>query len=411
MLIFSIRLRMKNYYYTCFSCGEKWSSDEIEKNDHYLCPNCADKNKPHSPLVGCLRVLYEYDTIKTVYPLEFFQKKKPGIIFQFPLLLPLQKEVTELMKTRMALPDNSLNKIAFESSHSVFILDDTHNPTFSYKDRASMLVLAKALELGKDTICTASTGNAASSISGLCAMVGVRSKIFVPQSIPHEKLTQIQMYGADVEKINGSYDDAYDISIEESKKHGWYNRNTAYNPLTTEGKKSGAFDIFMQMNCKEPDKVFVPTGDGSIISGIYKGFYDLKQLELIEKMPQLISVQAEGSSGIIDYLETGEFAYKESDTLADSISVNAPRNLYMAVDALKRTAGFGIKVSDDEILRAEKYLSQQHGYFVEPSAAAAWAGFIKYNEQSHPEGEKMVVLLTGSGLKDIKNAQKALQLT
>ncbi|MCD6329077.1 MAG: pyridoxal-phosphate dependent enzyme, partial [Candidatus Cloacimonetes bacterium] len=184
-----------------------------------------------------------------------------------------------------------------------------------------------------------------------------------------------------------------------------------YNPLTTEGKKSGAFDIFMQMNCKEPDKVFVPTGDGSIISGIYKGFYDLKQLELIEKIPALIAVQAEGSSGIIDYFESGVFHYKESNTLADSISVNAPSNLYMAVDALKRTAGFGIKVSDDEILRAEKYLSQQHGYFVEPSAAAAWAGFIKYSKQSEAKGEKIVVLLTGSGLKDIKNAQKALQLT
>ena len=314
------------------------------------------------------------------------------------------------MRTRMALPDNSLNKIAFNSHNSVYILDDTHNPTFSYKDRASVLVLVKALELGKDTICTASTGNAASSMSGLCAMVGMKSKIFVPQSIPHEKLTQIRMYGAEVEKINGSYDDAYDISINESQKYGWYNRNTAYNPLTTEGKKSGAFDIFLQMNCEAPDKVFVPTGDGSIISGIYKGFYDLKQLDLIEKIPQLIAVQAEGSSGIIDYFENNKFHYKESNTLADSISVNAPRNLYMAVDAIKSTDGFGIKVSDDEILRAEKYLSQQHGYFVEPSAAAAWAGFIKYSKQSEAKGEKIVVLLTGSGLKDIKNAERALAM-
>ncbi len=399
---------MKKYYYTCFSCGAKWSSDEIEEHDHYLCPNCAEKNQPQSPLIGCLRILYDYDTIKTEYTLDFFKKTKSGIIFKFPFLLPLKKEVQELMKTRIALPDNSLNKIAFDSQNSVFILDDTHNPTFSYKDRASVLVLAKALELGKDTICTASTGNAASSISGLCAVVGTRSKIFVPHTIPHEKLTQIQMYGADVEKINGSYDDAYDISIDESKKHGWYNRNTAYNPLTTEGKKSGAFDIFLQMNCTVPDKVFVPTGDGSIISGICKGFYDLKQLGLIEKIPQLIAVQAEGSSGIIDYLESGEFRYTESNTLADSISVNAPRNLYMAVDAIKTTDGFGIKVTDDEILSAEKYLSQQHGYFVEPSAAAAWAGFIKHNEQSHQNDEKIVILLTGSGLKDIKNAQKAL---
>jgi len=401
---------MKNYYYKCFSCGARWTSDEIEENSHYLCPNCVGKNKPHSPLVGCLRILYDYDIIKTEYTFEFFKKKKPGNIFQFPLLLPLKNEAQEVMKTRMALLDNSLNKIAFDSHNSVYILDDTHNPTFSYKDRASVLVLVKALELGKDTICTASTGNAASSMSGLCAMVGMKSKIFVPQSIPHEKLTQIRMYGAEVEKINGSYDDAYDISINESQKYGWYNRNTAYNPLTTEGKKSGAFDIFLQMNCEAPDKVFVPTGDGSIISGIYKGFYDLKQLDLIEKIPQLIAVQAEGSSGIIDYFESNKFHYKESDTLADSISVNAPRNLYMAVDAIKSTDGFGIKVSDDEILRAEKYLSQQHGYFVEPSAAAAWAGFIKYSKQSEAKGEKIVVLLTGSGLKDIKNAERALAM-
>ncbi len=401
---------MKNYYYKCFSCGARWSSDDIEEHDHYLCPTCIEKNQPQSPLVGCLRVLYDYEALKTQYNHDFFQKSKSGNIFQFPLLLPLKSEVQELMKTRMALPVNSLNHIPYNSDNAVFVLDDTHNPTFSYKDRASLLVLAKALELGKETICTASTGNAASSMSGLCAMVGMRSKIFVPKSIPQEKLVQIQMYGAEVEKVNGSYDDAYDISINESQKHGWYNRNTAYNPLTTEGKKSGAFDIFLQLNCKAPDKVFVPTGDGSIISGIYKGFYDLKQLDLIDKIPALIAVQAEGSSGIIDYFESNEFLYKESSTIADSISVNAPRNLYMAVDAIRRTDGFGTKVSDDEILNAEKYLSQQHGYFVEPSAAAAWAGFIKYIKKSKEKNGKIVVLLTGSGLKDIKNAERALMM-
>lgn len=399
---------MKDYYYKCFSCDATCSSDEIEEHDYYLCPNCADKNKPYSPLVGCLQIHYDYDHLKTQYDKNYFKKIQPGNIFRFPLLLPLKINPPDIIKTRMSLPVHSLFMIDKDKFRDVYVLDETHNPTYSYKDRASMLVLAKALELGKDTICTASTGNAASSMSGLCAMVGVRSKIFVPKTIPKEKLTQIKMYGADVEKIDGCYDDAYDISIDQSRIHGWYNRNTAYNPLTTEGKKSGAFDIFLQMNCKAPDKVFVPTGDGSIISGIYKGFFDLKQLDLIEKMPQLIAVQAEGSSGIIDYIETGKFTYKESDTLADSISVNAPRNLYMAAHAVKNTDGFGIKVNDDEILQAEKYLSQKYGYFVEPSAAAAWAGFIKYNEQSNSKGEKIVILLTGSGLKDVKNAQKAL---
>jgi len=401
---------MKDYYYKCFSCGAKWSSDEIEENEHYLCPKCAAKNESHSPLVGCLRVLYDYEKIKSLYTHNFFAKMKPGNAFQYPLLLPLKNEAPKIIQDRMVLPVHNLYKMPFDSYHTLFVLDETHNPTYSYKDRASVLVLAKAIELGIDTICTASTGNAASSMSGLCAIAGIKSKIIVPKSIPQEKLVQIQMYGAKVEKVDGSYDDAYDISIEESKKHGWYNRNTAYNPLTTEGKKSGAYDIFLQMNCAAPNKVFVPTGDGSIISGIYKGFYDLLQLGLIEKIPALIAVQAEGSPGIIDYFESNEFLYKESHTLADSISVNAPRNLYMAVDVLVKTDGFGIKVSDDEILRAEKYLSQQHGYFVEPSAAAAWAGFIKYNEQFHSKDENIVVLLTGSGLKDIKNAERALMM-
>ena len=400
---------MKEYYYTCFSCGASWSSGEIEKHDHYLCPHCAEKNKPYSPLIGCLHVHYDYENLKAQYDRNFFKQIQPGNIFSFLLLLPLKKDPPEILKTRMSLPVHSLYQINTDTIHDVYVLDETHNPTYSYKDRASTLVLAKALEMRKKTICTASTGNAASSMSGLCAMVGIRSKIFVPKTIPKEKLTQIQMYGADVEKIDGCYDDAYDISIEESHKHGWYNRNTSYNPLTTEGKKSGAFDIFIQMNCNAPDKVFVPTGDGSIISGIYKGFYDLKQLDLIEKMPQLIAVQAEGSSGIIDYLETGEFAYKESNTIADSISVNAPRNLYMAVHVITSTKGYGIKVSDDEILYAEKYLSKKYGYFVEPSAAAAWAGFMKCNGNSSRK-EKVVVLLTGSGLKDIKNAQNSLLL-
>ncbi|HEX38357.1 MAG TPA: threonine synthase [Candidatus Cloacimonetes bacterium] len=332
----------------------------------------------------------------------------PGNIFNFLRLLPLEHFPANDIITRVMLPQNSLHKVSYKSIEKLYILDETHNPTYSYKDRASMLVLAKAIELGKDTICTASTGNAASSMSGLCAMAGISSKVFVPKNIPDEKLMQMKMYGADVVKIDGSYDDAYGISIEESKKHGWYNRNTAYNPLTTEGKKSGAFDIYIQLGSDIPNKIFVPTGDGGIISGIYKGFYDLLWLHLIEKIPQLIAVQSERSCGVIDYLESGTFTYTESTTIADSISVNAPRNLYMAVDSIMKSDGFAIKVSDEEILKAEKYLAQKYGYFVEPSAAAAWAGFEKYSE-SISKDETIVILLTGSGMKDMRNASRALE--
>jgi len=400
---------MPMYMYKCFTCGAEFSSKQIEEKELYLCPNCVSTDKKSTPLRGCLQIYYDYDKLKEIYTKKFFQMVFPGNIFNFIRLLPLERFPQNDLVKRIILPQNSLYNIHYNKiMEHVFVLDETHNPTYSYKDRASLLVLAKAIELRKDTICTASTGNAASSMSGLCAMADIISKVYVPKNIPDEKLLQMKMFGADVVKVDGTYDDAYDISIEKSKKYGWYNRNTAYNPLTTEGKKSGAFDIFIQLGGNPPNKVFVPTGDGGIISGIFKGFYDLLQLGLIENIPQLIAVQSEGSCGIIDYLENGTFMYKESTTIADSISVNAPRNLYMAVDSIKKSEGFGIRVSDKEILKAEKYLAQRHGYFVEPSAAAAWAGFEKCSENI-PRDETVVILLTGSGMKDMKNASRALQ--
>ncbi len=398
---------MPMYIYKCFTCGAEYSAKQIEEKELYLCPECESKNKKDSPLIGCLQIFYDYENLKEIYTKQFFKMVFPGNIFNFLRLLPLKHFPPDDLISRVMLPQHSLHRVNYPSYERLFFLDETHNPTYSYKDRASMLVLAKAIELGKDTICTASTGNAASSMSALCAMVGMKSKIFVPKTIPMEKFTQIRMYGADVEKIDGCYDDAYDISIEASKKHGWYNRNTAYNPLTTEGKKSGAYDIVIQLGGSTPDKIFVPTGDGGIISGLYKGFYDLMQLDLIKRIPHLIAVQSEGSSGIVDYLESSKFHYNESNTLADSISVNAPRNLYMAVDSINKSKGFGIKVTDEEILEAEKYLAKNHGYFVEPSAAAAWAGFEKYAENISND-ETVVILLTGCGLKDMKNAIRAL---
>ncbi len=174
-------------------------------------------------------------------------------------------------------------------------MDETRNPTLSYKDRASFLVALKAKELRINEISTASTGNAGSSLAGICSRLGLTSHIFVPSSIPKAKRIQIQSYGANIYLVDGTYDDAFDICLEISKEKNWFNRNTAYNPLTIEGKKSAAYDIFISSQGKLPDVIFVPVGDGVIISGIYKGFYDLKKLGWIEKIPKLIAVQAEGS--------------------------------------------------------------------------------------------------------------------
>jgi len=396
------------YYYQCSTCRKKYKPEFIEKNDHCVCPECDKENEKGMPLKGVLQIFYDYEKLKRKYSHSFINKITPGNIFAFSDLLPLKNNVSETFRN-LNLPTNSLKKINYASQQNLFILDETHNPTFSYKDRASVLVAAKAMELGKDTICAASTGNAASSLSGVCATVGLKAKIFVPNTIPDEKLLQIKIYGADVEKVDGDYDKAFDLAIETSHENGWYNRNTAFNPLTIEGKKSGAYDIYLQNKGKMPDQIFIPVGDGVIIAGIYKGFYDLLLLGLIDKIPQLIAIQSENSSAIIDYLQTQKFKLKKASTLADSISVNAPRNLYLAAKAMQASEGYGIKVSDQEILEAEKQMGKELGIFAEPAAAAAWAGYEKYRENNKNNEKKIVVLITGCGLKDATNARRIVE--
>ncbi|MBT4333448.1 MAG: pyridoxal-phosphate dependent enzyme, partial [Candidatus Cloacimonetes bacterium] len=267
-------------------------------------------------------------------------------------------------------------------------------------------ICAYAKEQGIDTIVAASTGNAGSSLAGICASQKQNAIIFAPASAPKAKLTQILMYGAQLIPVDGSYDDAFDLSIEATKKFGWYNRNTAYNPFTIEGKKIVSFEIFQQMRQQLPDRVFVPVGDGCIISGVFKGFEDLLKLGLIKKIPTIVAVQSEKSDNIVRNLDNDKFVTKPSTTIADSIAVDIPRNFWMTKKFMDEYAGESVIVSDDEIISASKVLSENTGIFSEPAAATAFAGIMKYAEKELiDEKSKNVVLLTGSGLKDLKSVQ------
>lgn len=191
-------------------------------------------------------------------------------------------------------PLYEINKIdGRDFGFKIFLKDDSQNPTYSFKDRASATVSAYAKENAIKTIITASTGNAGSSLAGVCASQEQRAVILVPESAPLAKLTQILMYGAVLIPVKGNYDDAFDLSIEATKEYGWYNRNTAFNPLTIEGKKTVSYELFEQLNLNIPDRIFVPVGDGCIISGVYKGFEDLLELGFIERMPVIVMVQSE----------------------------------------------------------------------------------------------------------------------
>lgn len=404
---------MNHYTYFCPSCQKEFSRETIEENLIYLCPDCgkAERNKP---LEGILKIKYDFNEIKKSNIKNKLLNSLPGSIWNFPELLPLEfDEVTKefpgidkkLLNT-LSLNANPLIKLKIEN-FNIYAFDDTRNPTFSYKDRASILVALKALQLGLKQISAASTGNAGSSIAGICARLGLEANIFVPKTIPESKRIQIQSYGANLFVVDGTYDDAFDLCLEISSKKKWFNRNTAYNPLTIEGKKSGAYDIFISFNGKVPDNIFIPAGDGVIIGGIYKGFMELLELDLIEKLPRLIAVQSSGSNAIVRYFHTKKFELKRAETIADSICASAPRNLFMAYEALINSSGFAIEVDDDEILNAQKEVIQKFGIFVEPSSSASFAGLKKaISNGLVNEKENHLLMFTGNGLKDLNSLKK-----
>lgn len=405
---------MKNnkFYFECTTCGAKYEKGEVT----YLCPKCEQEINPDTSPKGILKTLYLYGKIKHLTKKhKLFDKLKEK---EYRELLPIRSErsLSWLKVGKTPLYDISSVSVPLcngkqKGVFQIYLKDDSQNPTFSFKDRASEVVCAYAKENGFDTIVAASTGNAGSSLAGICAAQNLNAVIFVPASAPKAKLTQICMYGAKIIPVDGTYDDAFELSIEASNKFGWYNRNTAYNPFTIEGKKIVSFELFQQMKREIPDRIFVPVGDGCIISGVYKGFEDLLKLGLIEKMPKVVAVQSQKSDNLVRNLHSEKFVSKPSKTIADSIAVDLPRNFWMTKQFLEKYSGEAVIVSDEEILSASKILSQNTGIFTEPAAAAAFAGLIKYSDLNKlPEHSKNVVLLTGSGLKDLDSVQKIIKI-
>lgn len=402
---------MNKYKLICVDCGKEYKPGDVE----YVCPGCSETQKPKRPTKGILKTEYDYENLKKKFVRSVLEKCRVKSQGRYIDLLPLNSVESlpplEVGPTPLREVCRVREKYGLKN---LYIKDDTSLPTASFKDRASSIVVAKARELKKEIVTTASTGNAATALAGMCASVGMESVIFVPESAPKAKLTQIAMFGARLIPVKGAYDDAFELSKEATKKFGWYNRNTGFNPYTIEGKKTAALEIWEQLGYEAPDKILVPTGDGVILAGTYMGFYHLKKLGLIEKMPAMIPVQAEGCSPTVDALlkdAKGVEPLKKSNTIADSIACSVPVCGNWNLGIVRETGGFGIKVSDAEILSAMKELASLSGVFAEPAAAAAYAGLVKNTkENKFSSKETVVVLITGSGLKDIPSAMKAVDI-
>ena len=406
--------------YRCTVCRRDYSFDEAT----YTCP--ADG--------GNLDVLLDYEAISRASSPKVIGDSRDESIWRYLSLLPVEDPGLHGTALRAVgwTPLLSPPLLAAELGlRRLWLKDDGRNPTASFKDRASAVAVARARQVGAEVVVTASTGNAGAALAGMAAAAGMPAVILAPRTAPPAKVAQLLMFGARVLLVDGSYDQAFDLTLEAAREFGWYCRNTGYNPFTAEGKKTAAFEICEQLTgavgavtrpepqvlgrepplrWEWPDSVFVSVGDGNIISGLHKGFKDLVALGWIERAPKLYGIQSEGSAAIYNAFVSGSEVITpvHAQTLADSISVDLPRDGLRALRAARETGGAVLAVTDAEILAAMRALARKAAVFAEPAGAAGYAGLVKAVAGGliSPE-ERIVVLNTGSGLKDVQAAMQA----
>jgi len=399
--------------YRCSLCGTEYLPGQVT----YTCPKDG----------GNLDIELEFDSIRKKYQPEDITSRRDFSLWRYEPLLPVNEPKGEATPLHLAgwTPVFEMPRLAekLRLKH-LWLKDESHNPTASFKDRASAIVVARAQEIKAEVVVTASTGNAGAALAGMSAAIGQKAIIFAPKSAPPAKVAQLLIFGAKVILVDGTYDDAFDLTVKAADEFGWYCRNTGYNPFTAEGKKTAAFEIWewwievhrawhekdSPLDSHSPLTIFVSVGDGNIISGIHKGFKDLLRLGWISNLPRIIGVQAEGSAAIANAFtaNTEKIIPVSAATLADSISVDLPRDGVRAVRAARETNGTYITIPDSEILKAIAELGRM-GVFAEPAGAAAYAGLVKAAASGMVGGDDPVLVLnTGSGLKDVKAAMQAV---
>lgn len=381
----------------CTVCGRV-----MPYREQMTCPHCGEK--------GILDILFDYDYIKKGFTKKSLADNHDNSMFRYAPLMPVQpRDFSRFLRVGWT-PLYPSNKLGAELGiKALYIKDDGLNPTASLKDRASAVAVAKALELGYDTIACSSTGNAASSLAGNAARMGVKAVIFVPERAPEGKVAQLMIFGAKVISVQGNYRETFELSRAAIDKYGYYNRNAGINPTLTEGKKTVALEIAEQLGWFVTYWVAVSVGDGCTIGGVYNGFHDLYELGFIERIPKILGVQSTGCCPFVDAArENRDLIPAEENTLADSIAVGVPRNPKKALRAVSASNGAWIAVSDEDILATMGILGCSEGVFGEPAGVTATAGVMKAVQQGIIKpNETVTTISTGSGLKDVKNALRA----
>jgi threonine synthase len=300
---------------------------------------------------------------------------------------------------------------AYLGVESLWIKDETRTPTGSNKDRATALVLETGMRDGVQAVTCASTGNVAVSLAVGAAAAGLEAYIFVPDDVAESKLTLMLLAGATVFRVREGYDAAFYLSRLAAQSYGWLDRNTGYNPMTLDAKKTVALEIWEQLDRQVPDVVVCPVGDGPTLCAIAKGFNELLACGVSTTIPRIIGVQAEGAQPLKRAWEANApLQTVTPNTIADGIAVGNPVSGGMALRDVRRSDGAFVSVSDDDLRSAMSTLASHAGVLAEPAAAASLAGL----EQALERGlvsrfERIVALVTGTAMKNLVHSQPKKQ--
>lgn len=360
----------------CIDCGKEYLENEVR----YRC-KCG----------GLLEVVINLDRVENVFD------GKNITLWKYESFIPVEKRVSlNEGGTPLYRMENLQKELEMKE---LYVKNEGANPTGSFKDRGMTVGVSKALELGMDKVICASTGNTSASLAAYSAKAGIRGYVLVPSGkIALGKLAQAIVYGAKVVPVRGNFDDALRVVIAASKELGVYMLNSI-NPFRLEGQKTIAFEIFDQLGFV-PDKVILPVGNAGNISAIWKGFKELYETGFIDRLPQMIGIQAEGASPLAKAFKEGSFKpFEKPETVATAIRIGNPANWKKALKAVEESKGLLESVSDSEILNAQKLLASREGIFVEPASASSLAGLIKMRDKIG-EDESVVLITTGHGLKD-----------
>lgn len=373
-----------------------------------ICRACGAQ-QPLGPFYACnecfgpLEVAYDFPAI-TREQIE----AGPKSIWRYQALLPVAADVASIPNTdpgftRLVKADNLAKELGMKS---LWVKDDTGNPTHSFKDRVVAVALAAARELGFTVLCCPSTGNLANAVAAAAARAGIRSVVFIPEDLEPAKIITTAIYGGTLVAVQGNYDDVNKLASEiAGEQEDWAFVNVNVRPFYSEGSKTLAYETAEQLGWRIPQQVVIPVASGSQLTKVDKGFGELIKLGLVDEAPyKIFGAQATGCSPVAEAFREGWDTVRpvKPDTIAKSLAIGNPADGPYVLDTCRRTGGTVEHVSDDEVRDGIQLLARTEGIFAETAGGVTVANLVKLlkNGDLDPEAET-VIFNTGDGLKTL----------